>query len=134
MQVSLTQVAGRSGPIGPHVGAVPKGGPLVEIPQPTSCVLLEYRQLFPRRQTFVITSDLDSHGPDGSAPAGSIFQAQAIQDGTGEADGKAVTGADSIDDVLDVIARHAVFLVIAHTYIGPMTAAHLDDEGLSAAL
>ena len=30
MQVSLTQVAGRSGPIGPHVGAVPKGGPLWE--------------------------------------------------------------------------------------------------------
>ncbi len=83
MQVSLTQVASHSGPIRPHVGAVPKGGPLVEIPQPTSCVLLEYRQLFPRRQSFVITSDLDGHGPDGSAPAGSIFQAQAIEDGTG---------------------------------------------------
>ena len=63
---------------------------------------------------------------------GSIFQAQAIQDGTGEADGKAVTGADSIDDVVDVIARHAVFLVIGRTDIGPMTAAHLDDDGLNA--
>ena len=77
---------------------------------------------------------LDGHGSDGSAPTGGIFQAQAIENGTGEADGKTVTGTDGVDDMVDVIARHAIFLAVGRADIGPMTAAHFDDDGLNAAL
>ena len=90
-------------------------------------------KLLSRRQAFVITGDLDGHGPDGGTPAGSVFQVQSVEDGAGEADGKAVTGTDGVDDVVDVITRHAVFLAVGRADIRPMAAAHLDDNGLDAA-
>ena len=95
--------------------------------------LLEGFQFFSRRQAFIVSGYLNGHGPDRSASAGSIFQIQAVQEGTGKADGKTVTGTDRIDDVLDVIARYVQFFFF-RTDISTIAAAELDDDSLNASL
>ena len=50
------------------------------------------------------------------------------------ATGEGTAGTDGVDDVVDVITRHAVFLAVGRADIRPVAAAHLDDDGLDAAL